>query len=180
MGAGKGGVMRFLNLIPAPYRVLIVGNLLVALARAAALAWQVKAWHYSEQLAEQTRLHTDTLHQFALASNAQQRAEQHQRLSPEQRLSASEQFYHRALNDAQRDQSRLRDRLATADLRLPVLLDAIDSAGGGSGNANHHLTGGIGQVMLHLFAYSLLDADFPSPKRLIISEFVAGNVFDGM
>jgi len=40
VGADKGGVMRFLNLIPAPYRVLIAGNLLVAVAGgAAALAW---------------------------------------------------------------------------------------------------------------------------------------------
>jgi hypothetical protein len=33
------------------------------------------------------------------------------------------------MTDAQRDQDRLRDRLATADLRLSVLIDA-DSAGG--------------------------------------------------
>ena len=34
------------------------------------------------------------------------------------------------LSDAQRDQDRLRDRLATADVRLSVLLSATDSASG--------------------------------------------------
>jgi hypothetical protein len=48
----------------------------------------------------------------------------------EQRISASEQTHCRALSDAQRDQGRLRDRLATADLRLSVLLDATDAASG--------------------------------------------------
>lgn len=34
------------------------------------------------------------------------------------------------MSDAQRDQDRLRDRLATADLRLSVLIDAGDAAQG--------------------------------------------------
>ena len=49
-------------------------------------------------------------------------------LALEQRLSASEQTHYRALSDAQRDQGRLRDRLATADVRLSVLVDAQDIA----------------------------------------------------
>jgi hypothetical protein len=123
--------MRLVDLIPAPYRVLVVGSLLVAVAGgAAALAWQVQAWRYGKQLAEQARLHTDTLNQLTLASATQQRAEQDKRLALEQRLSTSEQTLYRALSDAQRDQGRLRDRLATADLRLSVLLDATDSASG--------------------------------------------------
>ena len=32
------------------------------------------------------------------------------------------------MSDAQKDQGRLRDRIATSDLRLSVLLDAADSA----------------------------------------------------
>ncbi|MNP26328.1 Bacteriophage lysis protein [compost metagenome] len=111
--------------------MLVVGGLLVAVAGgAAALAWQVQAWRYGKQLAEQARLHTDTLNQLTLASATQQRAEQDKRLALEQRLSTSEQTHYRALSDAQRDQGRLRDRLATADVRLSVLLDATDSASG--------------------------------------------------
>jgi hypothetical protein len=124
--------MRLVDLIPAPYRVLIIGSLVVAVAGGgAALAWQVQAWRYDKQLAEQARLHTDTLNQLALVAAAQQRAEQDKRLALEQRLSASEQTHYRTLNDAQRDQGRLRDRLATADLRLSVLL-AANVAGGNS------------------------------------------------
>ena len=123
--------MRLVDLIPAPYRVLVVGSLLIAVAGGgAALAWQVQAWRYGKQLAEQTWVHTETLNQLTLAAAAQQRAEQDKRLALEQRLSASEQTHYRALNDAQRDQGRLRDRLATADVRLSVLLDATDSASG--------------------------------------------------
>jgi hypothetical protein len=123
--------MRLADLIPAPYRMIVVGGLLVAIAGgAAASAWQVQNWRYGKQLAEQARLHTDTLNQLILASAAQQRVEQDKRLVLEQRLSTSEQIHYRALSDAQRDQGRLRDRLATADVRLSVLLDATDSASG--------------------------------------------------
>jgi hypothetical protein len=117
--------MRLIDLIPAPYRMLVVGSLLVAVAGGAATsAWQVQAWRYGKQVADQTRLHAETLNQLTLASASQQRAEQDKHLALEQRLSASEQTNYRVLSDAQRDQSRLRDRLATADLRLSVLLDA--------------------------------------------------------
>lgn len=87
-------------------------------------------------------MHTDTLSQLALASAAQQRAEQDKRLALEQQLSVSEQTHYRALSDAQRDQGRLRDRLATADLRLSVLLDATDSASGCAMSATTG-TGGV-------------------------------------
>ncbi|MEG0637416.1 MAG: lysis system i-spanin subunit Rz, partial [Pseudomonas sp.] len=77
------------------------------------------------------------------AATAQQ-AEQDKRLALEQRLAASEQTHYRALSDAQRDQDRLRDRLATADVRLSVLLDAGDVAAGcavpaaaGTGGVDH-------------------------------------------
>jgi hypothetical protein len=135
--------MRLVDLIPVPYRVVAVGGLLFAIAGgSAALAWQAQAWRYGKQLAEQAQMHTDTLNQLALAAAAQQRAEQDKRLALEQRLSASEQTHYRVLSDAQRDQSRLRDRLATADLRLSVLLDATDSAGGCAMSATP-ATGGV-------------------------------------
>ena len=121
--------MRLVDLIPAPYRLLAQGVLLAALAGAsAALAWQVQDWRYGRQLEQQARLQTETLNQLTLAAATQQQAEQDKRLALEQRISASEQTHYRALSDAQRDQGRLRDRLATADLRLSVLLDATDGA----------------------------------------------------
>jgi hypothetical protein len=135
--------MRLGELIPTPYRLVAKGVLLAVLAGAsAAIAWQLQDWRYGKQLAEQTRLHTETLNQLALATVAQQRAEQDKRLALEQRLATSEQTHYRALSDVQRDQGRLRDRLATADLRLSVLLDATPGADNGSLSATT-ATGGV-------------------------------------
>ena len=123
--------MRLVDLIPAPYRMLVVGGLLVAVAGGgAALAWQVQAWRYGKQLAELAGLHQSDLDAISNAAATAQRTEQDKRLALEQRLSASEQSHYKELSDAQSKQARLRDRLATADLRLSVLLDTTDSASG--------------------------------------------------
>jgi hypothetical protein len=135
--------MRIGELIPAPYRLLAKSVLMVVLVGgSAAITWQVQDWRYGNQLAEQGRLHTETLNQITLASAAQQRVEQDKRLALEQRLATNEQTHYRALSDVQRDQGRLRDRLATADLRLSVLLDASAGAGNGSVSATT-ATGGV-------------------------------------
>ncbi|WP_085656882.1 lysis system i-spanin subunit Rz [Pseudomonas sp. B11(2017)] len=133
--------MRLGELIPAPYRLLAMGVLLAIVAGgSAALAWQVQGWRYGERLAEQARLHSKVLNQLTLAAAGAQQAEQDKRLALEQRLSASEQTHYKELSDAQKDQARLRDRLATADLRLSVILDAgsagardVPKAAGASG-----------------------------------------------
>lgn len=144
--------MRLFNLIPAPYRLLANGLLLAALAGgSAALAWQVQDWRYGQQLAEQARLQAETLNQLTHVAATQQQAEQDKRLALEQRLSASEQTHYRVLNDVQRDQSRLRDRLATADLRLSVLLDATVAAGNDSVSATTATSGVVhGPTRAHL------------------------------
>jgi len=103
-------------------------GLLVLAGCSAALAWQFQDWRYGRQLAEQARVHAESLNQLTLATATEQQAEQNRRLALKQRLSASEQTHYRALSDAERDQGRLRDRLATADVRLSVLLDAHDAA----------------------------------------------------
>jgi len=121
----------------------LIGFLLLTLG-GAALAWQFQDWRYGRLLAEQARQHADTLNQLNSAAATAQQAEQDKRLALEQRLATSEQTHYRALSDAQRDQDRLRDRLATADLRLSVLIDAGDAAQGcgvpataGSGSVDH-------------------------------------------
>jgi hypothetical protein len=134
--------MRLGELIPTPYRLVAKCVLLAVLTGAsAAIAWHLQDWRYGKQLAEQARLHTETLNQLALATVAQQRAEQDKRLALEQRLATSEQTHYRALSDVQRDQGRLRDRLATADLRLSVLLDATTGASNGSVSATTGTSG---------------------------------------
>ncbi|WP_454842508.1 lysis protein [Pseudomonas hormoni] len=121
--------MRVVDLIPAPYRLLAVGVLLSALVGgSAASAWKVQDWRYGQQLAEQASLHKDDLIAISNAAADQVRTAQDKRMALEQRLSASEQTHYEELSDAQRNQTRLRDRLATADLRLSVLLDATESA----------------------------------------------------
>ncbi|WP_223554921.1 lysis system i-spanin subunit Rz [Pseudomonas sp. BF-R-01] len=120
-----------------PMQKLIALLVLIAMLMggSAAGAWKVQDWRYGKQLAEQAGLHKDDLTAISNAAADQMRADQDKRLALEQRLAASEQSHYKELSDAQRDQGRLRDRLATSDLRLSVLLDATDSAGGGSVSA---------------------------------------------
>ncbi|MGY4664553.1 hypothetical protein [Pseudomonas chlororaphis] len=70
---------------------------------------------------------------------------QAQRLDLEDRLQAQDKTHWKDMNDAQQAQARLRDRLATADLRLSVLLDAGTAAaqGGDSGMRAPAGTGGL-------------------------------------
>ncbi|MFL1525838.1 lysis protein [Pseudomonas sp. O230] len=117
------------GLMPASWRVIGAVVLLAVLAGGSAtLAWRFQEERYGRQLAEQARAQAETLNQLTAVAATRQQAEQDKRLALEQRLSASEQSHYRALSDAQRDQGRLRDRLATADVRLSVLLDAHDAA----------------------------------------------------
>jgi type II secretory pathway pseudopilin PulG len=125
--------------MPIPWRM--IGIVLLA-AAAFAAAWQFQEWRYERQLAEQARLNTETLNQLTQTAATVQQAEQDKRLALEQRLASSEQNHYRALSDAQRDQDRLRDRLATADVRLSVLLDTSDTAPG----CNVSATAGAGSV----------------------------------
>ena len=80
---------------------------------------------------------------MANANSAVVLEEQDKRFALEHWLAASDQARYRALSDEQTQQARLRDRLATADLRLSVLLDAIGSNGSGGVQA----TTGAGGVV---------------------------------
>ncbi len=94
-----------------------------------ALVWQVQAWRYGAQLERQAAGQALALSQQQQAAFEQQQAEQQKRLALERQLTTSDQQYTQELSDAQRHQAALRDRLATADVRLSVLLDATDTAG---------------------------------------------------
>ncbi|WP_433770926.1 lysis protein [Pseudomonas putida] len=95
----------------------------------AAGAWQVQDWRYGQQLAELVRLHQADLNAISNAASTQARADQEKRLALEQRLSVSDQNHYKELSDVQTNQARLRDRLATVDLRLSVLLAEDSTAG---------------------------------------------------
>ncbi|WDR35318.1 lysis protein [Pseudomonas serboccidentalis] len=107
-------------------------------------AWQFQDWRYGKQLAQQAQQHAETLNQLTQTAATVQQVEQDKRLALEQRRAVSEQTHFEKMTDAQKNQDRLRDRLATSDLRLSVLLDATDTAKGcgvsataGAGGVDH-------------------------------------------
>ena len=102
--------------------------ILLLMATAAGVAWQVQEWRMGEKLAEQDGLYKDDLAAISNAATAQAQVEQGQRLALEQKLVGPDQQHTKELSDAQRNQALLRDRLATADVRLSVLIE--DSASG--------------------------------------------------
>ena len=119
------------------------GAILLLVAIACFSTWKVDAWRYGKQLADQSVAYQADLTAISNAAAKQVRDDQEKRLALEQRLSASEQTHYKELTNAQKDQARLRDRLATSDLRLSVLLveDSTGScavpAGTGAGGVVH-------------------------------------------
>ena len=105
----------------------ILGAILLVLSIGFGGAWQVQDWRMGKKMAEQARLHQDNLARITMAAADQARAEQDKRLATEKQLAILDQQHSKELSDVQRNQARLRDQLATADVRLSVLL-AEDSA----------------------------------------------------
>ena len=108
----------------------ILFAMLLAMVTSAGGTWQVQDWRMGEKLAEQAGLHKDDLAAITNAAAGQARIEQDKRLGLEGRLQSIDEAHFKEFSDAQKNISRLRDRLATSDLRLSVLLDAADSASG--------------------------------------------------
>ncbi|WP_431494819.1 lysis protein [Pseudomonas brassicacearum] len=106
---------------PAALKLLIAG-VAVAVILAIGSTWKVQDWRYGKELAEQAGLHQSDLAEISRAAATQVQKEQDKRIVLERKLANSEQTHHQVLTNVQKDQDRLRDRLATADLRLSVLL----------------------------------------------------------
>lgn len=105
----------------SPARWLGLAALLVI---ACIATWKVDALRYGTQLADLKAEHQTELTRLTNANSELILQEQDKRIALEQWLAASNQAHYRALSDEKTLQTRLRDRLATADLRLSVLLDA--------------------------------------------------------
>ncbi|MBT2374853.1 lysis system i-spanin subunit Rz [Pseudomonas fluorescens] len=107
---------------------------LLLMAGAAGVTWQVQDWRLGKQLSErlsaQSAEHQGQLDAITNEAWRQQKAEQDKRLAIEQQIAVQDQQHTQELSDAQRNQASLRDRLATADVRLSVLLDGTDTASG--------------------------------------------------
>ena len=97
-------------------------------------AWQVQDWRLgkkmAERIAEQDARHQKELDAITGEAWRQQAAELDKRLATEEKLALHDQQYTKELSDEQRKQAVIRDRLATTELRLSVLLDATDPASG--------------------------------------------------
>lgn len=107
----------------------LVVLILVLMASAAGVTWQVQDWRMGKQLAEQDALHKDDLAAISNAAAAQARTEQDKRLATEQKLAAQDQQHTKELSDEKHKQAVIRDRLATSDLRLSVLLAEDPTSG---------------------------------------------------
>ena len=108
-------------------------------------AWMWQASEYGRQLADQAagylrqmadkdRAYGREREEAAATALEQLAAQKTQRKALEVRLQEQDKTHWQEMNDAQETQARLRDRLATADLRLSVLVDAgAFAAPGGDG-----------------------------------------------
>ena len=108
------------------------GVLLIILVLMAGSAWAGWTWQanaYGQQLAAKEAAHQTERTNQANANAALVLAEQDKRIALEQWLAASDQVHYRVLTDEKTKQARLRDRLATADLRLSVQLNATAAIG---------------------------------------------------
>jgi len=114
---------------------LAVVILLAFVAAGARTAWVWQANAYGKQLASKAKDYDQQLagkdqansrEREAAATAALQQLTEHQaeRQSLERRLREQGQTHWKEMKDAKKAQDRLRDRLATADLRLSVLVDA--------------------------------------------------------
>ena len=115
--------------------------LLLGLAVGGRVAWLWQANSYGKAMADKAGDYRNEREAAASSAIEWQAAEQSRRRALEDRLRADDETHYKELRDAQQTQGRLRDRLATADLRLSVLLDTsaegrgcgVSTAAGGSG-----------------------------------------------
>lgn len=111
---------------PVQKLIGLVLAILLALAIGFGGAWQVQDWRLgkkmAERIAEQGAHHQMELDAITGEAWRQQSAELDKRLATEEKLALQDQQHTKESSDAQRNQARLRDQLATADVRLSVLL----------------------------------------------------------
>jgi hypothetical protein len=115
--------MRLIDLLLPALRPWAVALVLLAIAGAAAGgAWVAQDWRYGKALAEQAGRVDQTARKRAEDALAVLAIEQNKRRALEERLQANDESHYKELSDAKKAQQLLSDRLATADVRLSVLL----------------------------------------------------------
>ncbi|MNH22384.1 Bacteriophage lysis protein [compost metagenome] len=105
--------------------------LLLGLAVGGRCAWLWQANDYGKQLAEVHGEHALERDRASSAALGKLQAVQAERSALEQRLQADSTTHYQELKDAQEDRSHLAGQLATANVRLSVLIDNAAVAPGG-------------------------------------------------
>ena len=141
--------------------------LLLGLVVGGRVAWLWQANSYDKALADQAWDFQRERDAAASAAIEWQVAEQSRHRALEDRLRADDETHYKELRDAQQTQNRLRDRLATTDLRLSVLLDT-SAEGSGCGVS----TAACGPGVVHGGARAQLD---PAHAQRIIGITDAGD-----
>ena len=135
----------------APGWLLPALALVLGLALGGWLAWTWQANVYGKALAEQAEAYSADREQAATSVINWQETQQDARRALEDRLQLNDQTHYKELRDAQTNQARLRDRLATTDLRLSVLLNATASGGSGGVSATAGTCGVVhGLSLIHI------------------------------
>ncbi|MGE8121537.1 lysis protein [Pseudomonas fulva] len=126
-------------------RLLGVAALLLACAGGARAAWVWQAKAYTAQLAEKDRINSLERERAAAIALDHVAEQQQARSALEARLRSQALNHWQEMQNAQQTQARLRDRLATTDLRLSVLVDsgAVARSGCVSGLRETAGTGGV-------------------------------------
>ncbi|MGO0628706.1 lysis protein [Pseudomonas sp. SAR267] len=129
--------------------------LVCAIGAWAAWVWQANVYgaqlagqadDFGKQMAERDRVYGREREEAAAAALNQLEEQQEARRALEARLQDQTKTHWKEMNDAQQAQARLRDRLATADLRLSVLVDAGALAPQGCDGGMREATGTGGVV----------------------------------
>jgi len=137
--------MRLIDWIPVGYRALaLVLALVLLVGLGAGGAWQVQDWRYGQALAKEAKKTAEQHSQelAAVVGQLEQQKAEHGAL--EARLQTNDENHYQELQRAQTLQKHLRDRLATGDLRLSVLLASGYPA---SGDGPLSATAGAGGVV---------------------------------
>lgn len=117
--------------------------LLLGLAVGGRCAWLWQANDYKKQLSDQALQHGAEREQAASAALDAQEEHQSVRRALEDRLQAQDQTHFKEMLDAQNVRKRLADRLATADVRLSVLIRAGAAEGSHCGVREAAGAGGV-------------------------------------
>lgn len=157
--------------------------LMCAIGARAVWVWQANSYgkqlaeqadDYGKQLAEKDRSHGREREEAAAAALNELAEQQDTRRALEARLQEQTKTHWKEMNDAQQAQARLRDRLATADLRLSVLVDAGAIAGQGCDGEVRETTSPAGVVhgiiradVDHAFAQRILAITQEGDRGLI-------------